>query len=153
MNDTQDAKRVFVLMPFSADFDDVYMVIRDACTDQELDVSVACERADDIEKPGRITDQIIEAIRRADAIVADITGANANVMYELGYADALGIPTLILNQSVKDSPFDVASMRQVLYDRSRLVKDCRPRLVTGLSAIFGTPTVVPADQAYPETIC
>lgn len=131
-----ETKQVFVVMPFREDFDDVYMMVRDACS--AIDgMSIKCLRADEIHEPGRITDQILEAIRGADALVADLTDSNPNVMYELGFAHALGKPTIIINQTVKDSPFDVAGMRQVLYDRNRLVKDCRPRLISGLSEVLG----------------
>lgn len=80
---------VFVLMPFKSEFDDVYMVIKDACADESLSHQIRCLRSDEIAKPGRITDQIIDSIRNADAIIADLTGNNPNVMYELGYAHAL----------------------------------------------------------------
>jgi hypothetical protein len=130
-------KKVFVLMPFKPEFDDVYMVVRDACADPTLGLAVECRRADEIEKPGRITDQIIDSIRNANAIVADLTESNPNVMYELGFAHALEKHTVIINQTVKDSPFDVAGLRQIVYDRTRLVKDCRPRLVSAMAEILG----------------
>lgn len=135
-------KSVFVLMPYSSEFDDVYMVIRDACADPTLRLEIECMRADEIEKPGTITDQIIASIRGADGIVADLTGSNPNVMYELGYAHALAKRTLIINQSVNASPFDVAGLRQIVYDRDRLLKDCRPRLVSGLAEMLGQSAAV-----------
>lgn len=133
---TKNEKSVFVLMPFKPEFDDVYMVIRDACADKSIGASIACQRADEIAEPGKITDQILTAIESADALVADITGSNANVMYELGFATALKKQIILLNQSVDKSPFDVKDLRQILYDRNRLVKDCRPRLVSSLVAIL-----------------
>lgn len=42
----------------------------------------------------------MEEIQAADVIVADITGLNGNVMWELGYAHAYGKPAIILNQDV-----------------------------------------------------
>jgi nucleoside 2-deoxyribosyltransferase len=59
------------------------------------------ERADDITEPGRITDQIISAIERADVVIADITDANPNVLFELGYADALEKRIIVLNQRLR----------------------------------------------------
>ena len=35
-------------------------------------------------------------IERADLVVADVSGTDSNVMYELGYAHALGKPTVLL---------------------------------------------------------
>src|SRR5438094_2959942 len=40
-------------------------------------------RADDLPHPGSITQQIIDLLHKADLVVADLTGSNANVAYEL----------------------------------------------------------------------
>jgi len=145
-------RRVFVLMPFREEFDDVYDMVKAVCKDLMVGLEVECLRADEIDKPGVITDQIIEHIRDADAIVADLTGSNPNVMYELGYAHALGRPAIIINQSVEKSPFDVAGMRQIVYDRNRLAKDCRPRLVTSLTEILGNLPAVEINELPQEPV-
>lgn len=80
------------------------------------------ERADDITKPGRITDQIVSAIERADILVADITGSNPNVRFELGYGDALDKPIIVLNQDVEETPFDVKDWRQIVYSAGHLTQ-------------------------------
>jgi tetratricopeptide (TPR) repeat protein len=153
---TSPPSRAFVLMPFAAEFDDVYMIIKDACEEKSLGADVLCLRADDIQVPGKITDQLIKEIEQSDVIIADLSGTNGNVMYELGYAHALGKPTILLNQTT-DSPFDLRGHRQILYDRTRLVRDCRPRLITALSQVLGhrqaadiadIPTAT-ADQGLP----
>ena len=41
-------------------------------------------RADKLPQPGEITDQVFGLLRDADVVIADLTGGNANVMYELG---------------------------------------------------------------------
>src|SRR6266849_5410286 len=102
---------IFVIMPLKSDFNAVYGTIRAACGRFP---GVTSDRADDWSKTGRITDQIIEALKRADLIIADITGPNANVMYEFGYAHALGKKVIVLNAD-RESPFDVRDYRQILY--------------------------------------
>lgn len=133
------ARSIFTLMPFREEFDDVYMVIRDAVSAAaaESKAALVCNRADEIAKPGKITDQIIQHIIDADLIIADVTGSNPNVMYELGFAHALKKATVILNQEIHQSPFDIAGFRQILYDRTRLVKDCRPRLISAIIDVIG----------------
>ena len=56
-------------------------------------------------------------------------------MWELGYAQALQKPAIILNQDVGESPFDISNMRQVVYDRTRLSKELMPQLVTSTQAV------------------
>jgi hypothetical protein len=107
----KEGKYIFVIMPLKADFDSVYKTIRTACGRFP---GVTFDRADDWSKTGRITDQIIEALKTADLIIADITGPNPNVMYELGYAHALDKNVIVLNAD-RASPFDVQDYRQILY--------------------------------------
>jgi hypothetical protein len=106
-----EGKYIFVIMPLKADFDSVYKTVRAACGKFP---GVSFERSDDFTQTGRITDQIIEALKTADLIIADITGPNANVMYEFGYAHALGKKVIVLNAD-RESPFDVRDYRQILY--------------------------------------
>lgn len=129
--------KVFVLMPFKEDFDDVYHIIKDSVTQvrESTKVDISCFRADEIAEPGRISDSILLSIRECDLVVAELTGNNPNVMYELGFAHALDKPAIILNQAVHDSPFDVKDFRQITYDRSRLFKECRPSLIASLTAV------------------
>jgi tetratricopeptide (TPR) repeat protein len=133
------SKKVFVLMPLRDEFDDVYLVIRDAAQEgsRTLGIEIDCLRADEIAKPGRITEQIIQSLKDADLLIADLSGNNPNVMYELGYGHALEKPALIINQEVHASPFDVKDFRQIVYDRNRLMKDCRPALLAALCDVFG----------------
>jgi hypothetical protein len=102
----------FVLMPFSSAFDDLYQqVIKSACES----ASVRCERVDEQIFVTSILERIYQKIRDADIIIADITERDANVLYETGYARALGKPVVLLSRSVEDVPFYLASYRHVIY--------------------------------------
>jgi nucleoside 2-deoxyribosyltransferase len=126
--------KLFALMPFREEFDDVYMLIKDAAieTEESLATNIYCSRADEILGPGKITDQIIQAISEADIIVADISDNNPNVMYELGLAHTMKKASIIISQDVHNSPFDVKDFRMILYNRNRLVKDLRHPLASSL---------------------
>jgi hypothetical protein len=110
-----DAPTVFVVMPFTEGWSTgVYDFIKRAVRSLGYrDDHVI--RADTITKPGRIDPQIIEAITGAEVVVGDITRANPNVMWELGYAEAAEVPCVLLNQAVEESPFDLSHIRQVPY--------------------------------------
>lgn len=106
----------FVLMPFQTRWSiGVYEMIQRAVEQVRQHFDLIAYRADEISRPGKITDQIVESIDSAHLIIADITGNNANVMYELGRAHHAGVPVIILNQSVAKSPFDLRDWRQVVY--------------------------------------
>jgi len=56
-----------------------------------------------------------EGINRARLIIADLTGRNPNVFYELGIAHTLGKPVIMLTQSMDYVPFDLRHLRCIVY--------------------------------------
>jgi hypothetical protein len=115
---------VFILMPFGEQWsNNVSDAIGQACSKVGSNFAgLRAERADAITQPGRITDQIISAIERADVLVADISGSNPNVLFELGYGDALNKPIIVLNQEVDKTPFDIKDWRQIIYSAEDLTQ-------------------------------
>lgn len=73
-------------------------------------------RADDSANPGAITPNIVASILEADLIVADLSGLNANVFYELAIAHGYGKPTVHIQRAGERPPFDVKDMRIVRYE-------------------------------------
>ncbi len=80
-------------------------------------VGLETVRADKIDDGGHITLQILEHCTHAKAAVADLTGGNLNVYYEVGIRHALSQPVvLIADESVRDElPFDLLQMRTIFY--------------------------------------
>ena len=64
-------------------------------------------RADEIDQPGLITSQVVRHIIEDALIVADLTGQNANVFYELGICHSLRKPLVQLIAQGESIPFDV----------------------------------------------
>ena len=105
-------RNCFVLMPFSSPFDGIWQqVIRPTV----IGHGDACRRADDVFAPGSIIEDILTSIRQADYLVADLTGRNPNVYYELGFAHALNKLVILLTQHLSDIPFDLRSQRIIEY--------------------------------------
>ena len=76
----------FVIMPFGIGFDDLYeKVYVPAIQSQGLSPL----RADEIYDNQPIIRDITQSIHHAKVILADVTGRNPNVNYELGIAHAL----------------------------------------------------------------
>ncbi|WP_296693269.1 hypothetical protein [Treponema sp. UBA7567] len=95
--------KAFVIMPFGSDFNDVYKLGIKA-TAKECDVDA--KRLDDDFFDTNMVEEIYKKINDADFIIADMTGRNPNVFYEVGYADAKNKLVLLLTKNVKDIPFD-----------------------------------------------
>jgi hypothetical protein len=102
----------FVIMPFAPEFDDVYQVIRETVESHRFE----CVRADQRYLSGPIIEDVLDQVERADLVVADFTGKNANVFYEAGYAKALRKPVVQIARSVSDLPFDVRHLRTFPYN-------------------------------------
>jgi nucleoside 2-deoxyribosyltransferase len=104
--------KVFTVMPFSEALDGIWKAgIEGAC--QTLGYQV--DRADSINRPGFIVNQIYDLIADADVIIGEMTGANPNVFYEIGFAHALGKETILLATSRDDlNVFDLAGRRHFL---------------------------------------
>jgi len=127
--------RVFVAMQFSAPFNEIYSeVISKVCSDLGLEAW----RADDIYGPGVIIEDITRQLIESQAIIVEITPVNANVYYELGYAHAMGKPTILVADKNTKLPFDVSPFRVLFYEnsipgRSHFEEGLRKHL----AAIFG----------------
>ncbi len=73
-------------------------------------------RADDISAPGIITSQILELVVESPLVIADLTGHNPNVFYELAIRHAIRKPFVQMIRNNETIPFDVATARTVRYD-------------------------------------
>jgi len=103
---------VFVLMPLDEKFDDIYKFGIKGAAEEE---GAYAERVDEQIFTEGILERIFNQINKADIIVADMTGRNANVFYEVGYAHALGKIVLLLTQNVDDIPFDLINKQHIVY--------------------------------------
>ncbi|HSS22408.1 MAG TPA: hypothetical protein VLL54_20215 [Pyrinomonadaceae bacterium] len=112
---TANRKVCFVMMPFSKAFTAIYKnCLRPTLKGQQWE----CRRADEIFQSTAVMDLVREEILRADLIVADLTGKNPNVFYELGYAHAVDKTTILITQSIEDVPFDLRHRQLIEYQRT-----------------------------------
>ena len=88
-------KTCFVVMPFKPEFRFFYLYLS-AHLKEEYDLDI--ERGDDRIESRPIAHKVRRQIREADLILGDVTGANPNVLYELGLADAFDKPMFLLTQ-------------------------------------------------------
>ena len=103
---------VFVLMPFLPEMLPIYTDhIKKVCND----LNIGCKRADDIFSSSRIIDDIWALIAHSKLLIADCTGRNPNVFYELGIAHTIGKQVIIITQDELDIPFDIRHIRYIKY--------------------------------------
>jgi nucleoside 2-deoxyribosyltransferase len=121
----------FVIMPFRTDFDLVFNVVRSAAAEAVPEDEMSCCWLKDVHAAGRITDDIHNSIRKASLCVSELTGNNPNVMWETGYAMALGKPTILIAQDIQDLPFDPKVHRVLQYIPNDL-EDLKHRLVKAI---------------------
>jgi hypothetical protein len=119
--DTRPKLFAFVLMPLSKNFDDVYQLgIKETCAE----IGLYCERVDEQIFQETILERIYNQIYKADLIIADMTGKNPNVFYEVGYAHALGKNVILLTKNSEDIPFDLKHYPHIVYNgKIVLLKD------------------------------
>jgi FMN phosphatase YigB (HAD superfamily) len=117
MPNQPDVPTCFVIMPFAAEFDDVW---EDAIGPAAATAGFRCIRADDTISPGSIMKDVVARIFAADVIVADLSNLNPNVFYELGIAHTIGDKTVMLCDKANPKlPFDLSDYRTLFYERSR----------------------------------
>jgi hypothetical protein len=107
--------KAFCVMQFGGDYDDVYTdVVKQSCRAYEVNVM----RADEVMGPGLIISDIIREIAASQLVIADISCANPNVYFEVGYALAMRKPTILLARKDTALPFDVAGFRVLFYENT-----------------------------------
>lgn len=79
-------------------------------------VGLCVVRADNIDKPGVITRQIIEYILKSRLVVADLSFSNANVFYELAIRHTARLPAVQIIRHGDIIPFDINQMRTIIID-------------------------------------
>ena len=103
----------FVLMPFGEWYDRYFdEIYTPACTDAGFEPI----RADGLFSTGSVMEQVWDQINRAKVLLAELSGKNANVFYELGLSHAIRKPVVFVTADLNDVPFDLRHLRVVVYD-------------------------------------
>lgn len=102
-----DKRKVFVIMPFQDEFFEIYEMLK-----IEFSEKYEFTNAGEEGNQQNILRDIIEPIYNADIVIADLTGLNPNVMYELGVAHTFNKKTIVITKDdLSDLPFDLKQYR------------------------------------------
>lgn len=88
-------------------------------------------RVDQLNDAGSITQAIIKYLEEAELVIADISGHNPNVFYEIGYRARTKKPIVHLKNKAESIPFDVNTIRTFEYALTDLdsVEEVKERLI------------------------
>ena len=127
-----DQQMVFVLTPFHEESAETFELIKRTVED----LGFRCVRGDEEFQSANILAHILQMMVRSRLVIANISGRNPNVFYELGIAHAIGKPTLLLAQIGEPVPFDVSAIRVLLYRNHRqLAESLRTWFVQSLATV------------------
>lgn len=84
-------------------------------------------RADNIDRPGIITTQVIQHVLDSPLVIADLTERNPNVFYELAIRHITRKPFIQIIQEGEGIPFDVAATRLIAVDHNHLGRAAEAR--------------------------
>ena len=105
----------FVLLPHTDEFRQIFDHVIQPALEQNGLVAV---KAEDIYQPGSILGQVWDAIRTAEVIIADVSGKNPNVIYELGLCYGLRRCPILLVRDPAELPFNLRNLRYIEYEDS-----------------------------------
>jgi hypothetical protein len=133
------SRRCFVVSAFGANVDEQrrHKQVLRHLVQKVLGTRFRVVRADEIDDEGLITNQIIEHLIDDDLVIADLTGLNPNVFYEVAVRHAARKPIVHLITQGQEIPFDIANMRAVQYalDDPDLLETAQGELARKVKAI------------------
>ncbi len=120
----ENKKTCFVVCPISGEntdtrkrSDEVFeFIIKEVCSKFEYE----CIRVDHLKTNTAITNDILENLKSADIVIADITESNPNVFLEIGYRMALKKDLILIKEKGTNNPFDIHNIRTFEYDLTSL---------------------------------
>jgi hypothetical protein len=110
----KDKHKCFVIMPFIPELHYFYLYIQKHI---EQNHNIKCERADAQVLTKPLLDKIVDFIQNSDVIIADCSGRNPNVFYELGLAHAFDKKVILITKDqMQEVPSDIRHYEFIRYD-------------------------------------
>lgn len=139
----------FVLMPFGEPYDEIYNEVLKECLAENHFTPL---RADELYGSNPIMEGILRSIEQSELVVADLTGRNPNVFYELGIAHMrkANEKVLVITQDIGDVPFDLRPYRALVYQPTITgAKSLRTQLSEALRGMRMRPFIWSGEEWRP----
>ena len=117
------------IIPADAQWDDVLDAIKEAARR----CGIHAERVDEPQSNERITDRILESIRKAEYVIADLTNSRPNVFYEAGYAQGLKKTPIYIAREGTKLEFDLKDYPVIFFRGMKELKDRLEQRLRGLA--------------------
>lgn len=119
-----DKKTCFIISPIGESGSSIRLradaVLKHIIKPALQDFGYEAERADHITDPGLITNQVVQRIIDAPLVIADLTGSNPNVFYEIAIRHMIRKPIIQLVRDNERIPFDLQAMRVIKIDENTI---------------------------------
>ncbi|XDD41686.1 hypothetical protein AB3N58_10225 [Leptospira sp. WS60.C2] len=133
--DIKNNGSIFVLMPFSNEFNDLYKL---GIKEPLQKLGFLCERVDEQHFEDLIIERIQNQIRTADYVLGVTDTLNPNVFYEIGFSHALQKKTILIAKSEKTIPFDLKQYPHIIYNS---IGDLKEKLISKFEHYLKNPTI------------
>lgn len=157
---SEDMRKCFVICPIGEEGTEVRInsdkllkyIISPVCET----CGFKAERVDKQNDANSITQTIIDSLENSDLVIADISGHNPNVFYEMGYRARTKKPMIHLRKKGENIPFDVNAIRTFDYDLTDLdsVEEIKERLKKTIESFTYTDSVETPEEevATPDNV-
>ena len=138
----------FVMMPFDPAFNPIYTT---AIQEGIEAAKLACVRADEELRFGKIDDQFSQQLNASTICLADLTGLNSNVLFEVGMAIQAKKPIVMITQdALKGIPFDIRQYRMHRYgDTPGGLAELRAKITKAITDTLEDEVTVPMASHVP----
>ena len=123
----------FIAMPIALN-DTQGEDVLDAIKEAANRCGIHAERVDEPQSNERITDRILESIRKAEYVIVDLTGSRPNVFYEAGYAQGLRKTPIYVAREGTKLEFDLKDYPIIFFRGMKELKDSLEKRLRGLAA-------------------
>ena len=141
-----DRQNCFVIMPIGDESSDTRrrsdQVLKHIIKPAAESCGYHAIRADEIDKPGLITSQVIQRVIDDPLVIADLSETNPNVFYELAIRHAIRKPLVQIIEKGQRIPFDVAGTRTVHVDHKDLdsVSNAKEEIIRQIKQLEADPS-------------